>query len=74
MAFQDGIVLKKSIDGIQNVPFIVSLSMAIDRIEGLHPPENPLTAAVLRKAIKEKIHLQSPDVSRSVVTGLRYEI
>jgi hypothetical protein len=48
--------------------------MAVYRIEGLHPKGHPLTAAVLRKTIKETILLYSPDVSTSVVIDLRYEI
>ena len=48
--------------------------MAVYRIAGLHPPGHPLTAAVLRKTIKETIRLYSSDVSRSLVTGLPYEI
>lgn len=73
MAFQDGVVLK-SVDRIQVVPFIVSLSMAVYRIEGLHPLGHPLTVGVLRKTIQETVRLYSSDVSRSVVTGLPYEI
>jgi len=56
VAFQDGCVLK-SIDSIQGVPFIVSLSVTVHCIEDLHPPGHPWKAAVLRKTVKETILL-----------------
>lgn len=52
----------------------MSLIMAVYRIEGLHPSGHPLTAAVLRKPIRETFRLYSSDIARSVVIGLPYEI
>jgi hypothetical protein len=38
---------------LQGLSFVMSLNMAALSHRGLHPPQNPITAAVFRKAIKD---------------------